>query len=67
MDRRAMRNSSVNTKTKSKLFAKFDTVYRYPFVDEQVLYYGFGTDQFYSNPKLEEGWSTEADVEMNVL
>lgn len=48
---------------KSKVFVKAATVYRYPFIDEQVTYFGFGTDQFYSDIDPENGWSIEAGVD----
>jgi iron complex outermembrane recepter protein len=40
----------------SKIFTRAGTVYRYPFLDEQVSYYGYGTDQFYADLNPEEGW-----------
>jgi iron complex outermembrane receptor protein len=48
---------------KSKLFARVGSVYRFPFVDEQVSYYGFG-DTFYTDIEAEEGLNMElgADV-----
>ncbi len=50
---------------RSKLFARAESVYRYPFTDEQISYYGFG-DSFYKQLSPEKGWNTEAggDVEM---
>lgn len=50
---------------KSKLFARAEKIYRYPFTDEQISYQGFG-DQFYNQLDPEEGWSAEAgaDVEL---
>jgi iron complex outermembrane receptor protein len=47
----------------SKVFARVSTVYRYPFVDEQISYYGFGTDDFYKELDAEKGLNTEAGVE----
>jgi len=44
---------------RSKLFIKAGTTYRYPFVDEQVSYYGWG-DAFYGDLDPEEGWNLEA-------
>jgi len=44
---------------KSKLFVRAGTTYRYPFVDEQVSYYGWG-DAFYGDIDPEEGWNLEA-------
>ena len=50
---------------KSKVYAKGGTVYRYPFVDEQVSYVGFGSDMFNLNLKPEEGWNAEVGAEIN--
>ncbi|MBN1674359.1 MAG: TonB-dependent receptor [Kiritimatiellae bacterium] len=47
---------------KGKVFAKAATVYRYPFLDEQVSYVGFGTDQIYQDIDPERGVSVEAGV-----
>ncbi len=44
----------------SKLFVKAGSLYRYPFVDEQISYAGFGMDGFYSDLDPERGWSAEA-------
>ncbi len=41
-----------------KLFLRGSTVYRYPFVDEQVSYYGFG-DMFLGDLDPETGWPAE--------
>jgi iron complex outermembrane receptor protein len=43
-----------------RLFTRAATVYRLPFVDEQVSYYGFGTDVFYTDIEPETGWTVEA-------
>lgn len=50
----------------SKIFIKGGTLYRYPFVDEQVSFYGFGTDQFFSNVTPEEGWNLECGGQANI-
>jgi iron complex outermembrane recepter protein len=50
---------------KSKVYAKGGTVYRYPFVDEQVSYIGFGSDMFNLDLKPEEGWNAEVGAEIN--
>jgi len=47
----------------SKVFARASTVYRYPFVDEQVSYIGFGTDQFYADIEPEKGESFEVGAD----
>ncbi len=45
---------------KTKLFGKFSTLYRYPFLDEQAFYYGFqGSDKFLTELKPEKGESYE--------
>lgn len=51
---------------KSKIFVRSGRVYRYPFVDEQVSYIGFGTDAFYGDLKPETGWNSEAGMELNI-
>lgn len=51
---------------RSKVFAKAATLYRFPFVDEQISYYGYGTDQFYADIDPEEGWSAEAGAETRI-
>jgi iron complex outermembrane recepter protein len=50
---------------KSKVYAKGGTVYRYPFVDEQVSYIGFGSDMFNPDLRPEEGWNAEVGTEVN--
>jgi iron complex outermembrane receptor protein len=58
----------------SKVFAKVGTVYRYPFVDEQVSYIGFGTDDFYADLDPETGlsfdlggaWAVSKDLVMDL-
>ncbi len=49
---------------RSKLFARAGMVYRFPFVDEQVSYVGFGTDAFNANLDPEHGLSYEAGAEL---
>ena len=43
-----------------KLYASLSTLYRLPFLDEQVSYYGYGTDTFYEGLDPETGTSAEA-------
>ncbi len=43
-----------------KLFAKAGSVYRFPFVDEQVSYIGYQTDKLYQNVDSEYGYDYEA-------
>ena len=47
-----------------KLWTGYGTVYRYPFVDEQVSIYGFGTDAFYADLDPERGYNIETGVEV---
>ncbi len=49
---------------KSKAFAKYATVFRYPFLDEQASYYGFGAgwDQFQTDLDKEKGKTYEVGV-----
>lgn len=47
----------------SKAFVRAGSVYRYPFLDEQISYYGFGSDTFYRDLDAEKGLNTEAGVE----
>jgi iron complex outermembrane receptor protein len=48
-----------------KLWAGFGTVFRYPFVDEQVSMYGSGTDAFYTDLDPERGYNIEAGLELS--
>jgi iron complex outermembrane receptor protein len=49
---------------RSKLFARAGMVYRFPFVDEQVSYVGFGTDAFNANLDPEHGVNYETGAEL---
>lgn len=42
-----------------KLYARADGVYRLPFIDEQVSYYGYGSDRFYDELDPETGFGGE--------
>ena len=42
-----------------KLYTTFSTLYRLPFLDEQVSYYGYGSDTFYQDLDPETGTSFE--------
>jgi len=44
---------------KSKVFAKYATVFRYPFLDEQASYYGFAFDSFQTDLEMETGKTYE--------
>jgi iron complex outermembrane receptor protein len=47
-----------------KVFTRVNSVYRYPFVDEQISYYGFGSDSFYRELDAEQGLNTEVGLEL---
>jgi iron complex outermembrane receptor protein len=51
---------------RSKVFVKASTLYRLPFLDEQVSYYGFGTDAFYQDIDPETGWDIDIGGDWNV-
>lgn len=51
--------------TAVKLFARAATVYRLPFVDEQVSYFGYGMDRFYADLDPETGRSFDLGGTMN--
>lgn len=48
-----------------KFYTRFSTVYRYPFVDEQANYSGWGMDDLNTDLEAEEGKSFEAGIEIN--
>jgi iron complex outermembrane receptor protein len=48
----------------TKLWAGYGTVFRYPFVDEQVSMYGFGSDAFYADLDPERGYNIETGLEV---
>jgi iron complex outermembrane receptor protein len=52
---------------KSKVFGKYSTVYRIPFLDEVVSYNGFGGTLFNNNLDKEKGVSTEVGTEIYPL
>ena len=54
-------------KDNMKLYTKYSTIYRYPFIDEQAAFYGFGSDVFLTDLEAEEGQSIEAGFEVNPL
>jgi iron complex outermembrane receptor protein len=43
-----------------RAWVRYSTTFRYPFVDEQVSIYGFGSDAFYRDLKPETGYNLEA-------
>lgn len=56
--------ATVNPMDWLKLFAKYDTVYRFPFTDEQAVYYGYGMNSFNFDLAPETGDSIEAGLEI---
>jgi len=52
---------------KSKVFAKYSTVYRYPFIDEQAVYSGWGSDEFLYSLEKEKGRTVEAGTQFYPL
>jgi iron complex outermembrane receptor protein len=50
-----------------RVWARYTTVFRYPFTDEQVSIYGFGTDTFYTNLQPETGYNLEAGVALRLF
>lgn len=51
----------------SKVFAKYATVYRYPFLDEQAAYSGYGSDCFLTDLEKEKGESSEVGTQFNPI
>lgn len=54
----------VNPIERLKLFAKYDTIYRFPFTDEQAVYVGYGLNSFNFDLEPETGTSIEAGFEL---
>ncbi|RZB29584.1 MAG: iron complex outermembrane recepter protein [Desulfobacteraceae bacterium Eth-SRB1] len=52
---------------KSKIFTKYAQVYRYPFLDEQASYWGFGGDTFLTDLEKEKGESFEVGTQFNSI
>lgn len=50
----------------AKVFAKAGTVFRFPFLDEQVSYIGYGTDRLYADLDAEKGISCEVGANAGV-
>lgn len=50
-----------------KLFAGVKRTYRYPFVDEQAIYSGFGSDAFNKDLKPETGINYETGIEFTPI
>ncbi len=50
----------------SKVFVRAGTIYRYPFVDEQVSYWGYASDHFNGELKAEAGTDFQAGAEVGL-
>lgn len=50
----------------SKVFAKYATLYRYPFTDEQASYFGYVGGTFNKNLEAEKGRDYEVGAEMHL-
>jgi len=51
----------------SNVFAKYATVYRYPFLDEQAVYSGYGSDRFLTDLEKEKGESAEVGTQFDPI
>ncbi|GMO55269.1 MAG: hypothetical protein Ta2G_14310 [Termitinemataceae bacterium] len=47
---------------KLKIYAKYASLFRYPFTDEMTSFYGYGTDEFFSNLEPEKGFNAEGGI-----
>jgi iron complex outermembrane receptor protein len=54
-------------KDSMKFYTRYSKVYRYPFIDEQATFYGFGADTFLTDIEAEEGHSVEAGFELSPI
>ena len=48
----------------ARVYARYGTLFRYPFTDEQVSMYGFGSDTFLTDLEAEKGWNLEVGAEV---
>ncbi len=48
----------------ARVYARYGTLFRYPFTDEQVSMYGFGSDAFLADLEAEKGRNLEAGAEV---
>jgi iron complex outermembrane receptor protein len=53
--------------SQAKLYSRFETVYRYPFIDEQVIYAGWWPDDFNEDLEAEHGYNIEAGSTINLF
>lgn len=44
----------------AKVYARYGTIFRYPFTDEQTSFYGYGSDVFLTGLEAEKGYNLEA-------
>lgn len=51
----------------AKLYANFSTLYRLPFLDEQVSYYGYGSDALYDDLDPERGLAGDLGIEWRFM
>jgi iron complex outermembrane receptor protein len=49
---------------RSKLYGRYETVFRYPFIDEQINFQGFGPDSFNSDLEPERGYNLESGLDL---
>lgn len=56
--------ATINPLDCLKLFAKYDTIYRFPFTDEQAVYIGYGMNSFNFDLVPETGDAIEAGLEI---
>jgi iron complex outermembrane receptor protein len=53
---------TFNPVENGKVALRGGTLFRYPFTDEQVSVYGFGSDTFYTELDAETGWNVELNT-----
>jgi iron complex outermembrane receptor protein len=47
-----------------KVYLKYEKIFRYPFLDEQIVYSGYGSDGFTKNLEPEKGYSLDAGFQL---
>ncbi len=52
---------------KSKLYGRFERVYHYPFIDEQVSFWGYISDNFNMDLEAEQGYNIETGTEITLF
>lgn len=48
------------------LYARYNTLFRYPFTDEVTSFYGFGGDSFNDDLEPESGWNAEIGAKLRL-